>query len=147
MNKTGTSPALTSPAASGVFLFPSSQRCNRPAQAPPFAFKGRLPSALPLSAPCRPAWPKLGRFAAPSALAVRPPLVILARPAPCRFPCPVPPFAAPCGASPSLAPSAAPPPLAWSNPCRRPYAGPAPPRKSGNRPPRRLFNAPPLPHL
>ena len=49
---------LTSPAASGVFLFPSSQPCNRAAQAPPFAFTGRLPSALLLS-PFRPVPPRL----------------------------------------------------------------------------------------
>jgi hypothetical protein len=49
---------LTSPAASGVFLFPSSQPFNRAAQAPPFAFTGRLPSALPLS-PFRPVPPRL----------------------------------------------------------------------------------------
>jgi hypothetical protein len=49
---------LTSPAPCGAFLFPSSQPFNRAAQAPPFAFTGRLPSALPLS-PFRPAPPRL----------------------------------------------------------------------------------------
>jgi hypothetical protein len=94
---------LTSPAASGVFLFLSAFPCNGTAQAPPFAFTGRLPSALPLS-PFRPAPPRLAEARPVAALAVRrPPLVILVRPVPpCRFPCPVPPFAAPCGAFPSL---------------------------------------------
>lgn len=51
---------LTSPAPCGAFLFPSSQLCNRPAQAPAFAFTGRLPSALPLS-PFRPVPARQGR--------------------------------------------------------------------------------------
>jgi hypothetical protein len=49
---------LTSPAASGVFLFPSSQPCNRAAQAPRRPAVGRLPSALPLS-PFLPVPPRL----------------------------------------------------------------------------------------
>jgi hypothetical protein len=88
---------LTSPGSPGAFLFRSSQPCNRAAQAPAFAFTDGLPSALPLS-PFRPVPPRLAEarpLAAPSALSVRPPLVILARPVPRRFPCPVPPFAVP----------------------------------------------------
>jgi hypothetical protein len=49
---------LTSPAPCGAFLFPSALPCNRAAQAPAFAFKGRLPSALSLSL-CRPVPPRL----------------------------------------------------------------------------------------
>jgi hypothetical protein len=61
---------LTSPAPCGAFLFPSSQPRNRAAQAPPFAFKGRLPSALPLS-PFRPVPPRLVK-ARPAFCPVRP---------------------------------------------------------------------------
>jgi len=104
---------LTSPAPCGAFLFPSATPCNRPAQAPPRAIKAGLPSALPLSPfrPVRPTWSKLGRFSAPSALAVRrPPLAIHVRtlPRPCRFPCPVPPFAVPGLPLPLPLPSAPP---------------------------------------
>jgi hypothetical protein len=61
---------LTSPAPCGAFLFPSSQPCNRAAQAPPFAFTGRFPSALPLS-PFRPVPPRLVK-ARPAFRPVRP---------------------------------------------------------------------------
>ena len=125
MNKAGTSPALTSPAESGVFLFPSATPCNRAAQAPGFAFKGRLPSALPLS-PFRPVPPRLVKarpLAAPSARAAL------------------------CRAVASLPlPRAVRP--AWkgtATPCRRPYAGNVPRRPPATAaaavraaPPRRL---------
>ena len=128
MNKAGTSPALTSPAASGVFLFLSATPCNRAAQAPRRPAEAGLPSALPLS-PFRPVPPRLVKarpLSAPSALAVRrPPLVIHAR----TLPPPLP-RAALCRAGASL-----PLPLAvrpaWkgtATPCRRPYAGNVPRR-------------------
>jgi hypothetical protein len=98
---------LTSPAASGVFLFPSALPCNRAAQAPPFAFTGRLPSALPLSS-FRPVPPRLAE----------------ARPVcrPCR-----PPSAAcdPCAAR-----AAVPLPLPRAALCRRRAALPIPRRPS-----------------
>jgi hypothetical protein len=49
---------LTSPAPCGAFLFPSSQPCNRAAQALPCPAAAGLPSALPLS-PFRPVRPCL----------------------------------------------------------------------------------------
>jgi len=135
VNKAGTSPALTSPAASGVFLLLSASRCNRPAQAPPRPVAGGLPCALPLS-PFRPVPPRLGQAAA------------LCRPVrPCRpsaacdqgrrqapsagFPLP---RAALClaGASLPLAPCR---PPAWSALAACPVQAPPPPRKGGNRRP------------
>lgn len=87
---------LTSPAASGVFLFPSATPCNGPAFAPPLPRAAALPSALPLC-PVRPLPPRLGqadkprRATAAACDPVRPCRPSAALPL-CRFPCPVPPF-------------------------------------------------------
>ncbi len=138
---------LTSPAPCGAFLFPSSQPFNRAAQAPRRPAKAGLPSALPLS-PFLPLPPRLGQtrpLAAPSALAVRPPLVIHARtlPPPRRFPCPVPPFAVLGLPYPFPLPSAPPgkarqPLAAGPMPATcRPVRRQPPPRSIPCRPPRR----------
>ena len=42
---------LTSPGNPGAFLSPNASLCNRPAQAPAFAFKAALPAAPSLSLP------------------------------------------------------------------------------------------------
>lgn len=128
--KHGTSPALTSPAASGVFLFPSASPCNGTAYAPPLPRAGGLPSALPLC-PVRPLPPRLGQADKPR----RPSAALsLCRPRPC----PVPPVSRAALGKPrpaALAPpgkarqplaaghcrQSAPPPLV--RPRRRPSAG------------------------
>jgi len=112
---------LTSPGSPGAFLFPSSQPFNRAAQAPPFAFKGRLPSALPLS-PFRPVPPRLVKAGAacrpcrPSAALAAAPLP-LPRAALCRpvrgFPFPFPVRRPAAGTVKPLSPA-----------CRRPRAAP-----------------------
>ncbi len=141
---------LTSPAPCGAFLFPNSQPFNRAAQAPPFAFKGRLPSALSLS-PFRPVPPRLVKAGA-ACRPCRPSAALAAVCDRCADGAAVPlplPRAALCR-----------PVRGFPFPCpvRRPTAGlvnPLPPAlcrrraaPEGRQPrPRRLFNAPPLPHL
>lgn len=129
--KHGTSPALTSPAASGVFLFPSSAPFNGPAFAPhglPRA--AALPAALPLCA-VRPLPPRPGQ-ARPPRRPCRPSAALSF----CRFPCPVPPVSRAALGKPRparLPACLAPPrPLAAagrSNPLPRPPC--RPPRRPG----------------
>lgn len=80
---------VTSPAASGVFLFPSASPLNGTAFAPPLPHAAALPSALPLC-PVRPFPPRLAAADKPrrprrATAAACDPLSL------CRFPCPVPP--------------------------------------------------------
>jgi hypothetical protein len=67
---------LTSPAESGVFLFPSAYPCNGTEQAPPFAFTARaaVPLPLPRAALCRPVrgFPFPSPFAGPMPPPCRP---------------------------------------------------------------------------